>query len=343
MTSNDEARDAARFLSERGASSGGRARARKLTPERRSEIAREAAESRWGRMLVATHIGEILIGDQLIACAVLEDGTRVINQSILLTTLRRNRRVKYGDTGRPPVLSAANLQPYVSPSLAMQLAKPVTYVPPGGGRALGYRAEVLPELCEVYLAARFDGKLLNQQEPAADAAEVLVRGLARVGIIALVDEATGYQEVRANEELRRILEAYVQAELRPWLKTFPDEFFQQIYRLQGWEYRPGTSKRTPHVGKLVNKYIYNALPPGVHDELRRLNPKEENGYRRHKHHQFLTANTGHPHLDKQISTVTTLMRIAHTKAEFEDMFERAFPPAQEKLPLMIDPDAYAST
>jgi hypothetical protein len=312
-----------------------------LTPERRSQIAKKAAESRWGRMLTATHTGEIMIGDQLIACAVLDDATRVINQSILLTTLSRNRRVKrYEESGRPPVLSAANLQPYVSRDLARELAKPITYVPPRGGRALGYRAELLPELCEVYLAARADGKLLQQQEPAARAAEVLIRGLARVGIVALVDEATGYQEVRAKEELRRILEAYVQAELRPWLKTFPDEFFQQIYRLQGWEYKPGTSRRTPHVGKLVNKYIYDALPPGVHDELRRLNPREENGHRRHKHHQFLTADTGHPHLDKQISTVTTLMRIALTRAEFEDMFERAFPPPQEKLPLVIDPDSY---
>lgn len=115
-------------------------------------------------------------------------------------------------------------------------------------------------VCEVYLDARTEGVLLHNQRVAAQAAEVLIRGLARVGIIALVDEATGYQEVRARQELQKILEAYVAAEFRPWVKTFPDEFFRQIYRLQGWEFRPGTSKRTPMVGKLIKHYIYEQLP-----------------------------------------------------------------------------------
>lgn len=127
----------------------------------------------------------------------------------------------------------------------------------------------------MYLDARAAGKLNTKQQSVAAAAEVLARGLARVGIIALVDEATGYQEVRARDELRRILEKYVQAEFRPWLKTFPDDFFREIYRLQGWEYKPGTSKRIPYVGKLVNKYVYEQLPDGVLDELCRLNPRTE--------------------------------------------------------------------
>jgi hypothetical protein len=177
---------------------------------------------------------------------------------------------------------------------------------------------------------------MSSQEATARAAEVLLSGLARVGIIALVDEATGFQERRARNELQLILEKYVHAELRPWVKTFPDEFFKEVYRLQGWEFRPGTSKRTPQVGKLVNKYIYDQLPPGVHEELRRLNPRTDKGYRRHKHHQYLTADTGNVHLDRQISTITTLMRIARDKCDFEDMFERAFPPVQARLPLIID-------
>jgi hypothetical protein len=84
----------------------------------------------------------------------------------------------------------------------------------------------------------------------------------------------GFQEVRARRELQRILQAYVQAELRPWIKMFPDEFFEEIYGLEGWEYRPGTSKRTPYVGKLVNRYVYEQLPPGVLDNLRRPEPKD---------------------------------------------------------------------
>jgi hypothetical protein len=200
---------------------------------------------------------------------------------------------------------------------------------------VGYNAEILPAVCEVYLDARAEGVLLPNQRPAAAAAEILIRGLARVGIVALIDEATGFQEVRARRELERILERYVQAELRSWIKTFPDEFFRQIYRLEGWEYTPGTSRRTPYVGKLINHYVYEQLPPGVLPELQRLNPKTEKGYRAHRHHQFLTADTGNVHLDRQITVVTTLMRIAVDKTHFSDLFERAFPGPQPRLPLVV--------
>lgn len=231
---------------------------------------------------------------------------------------------------------ANNLQPFIRDELH-EISDPIPYRIAGeAGRNWGYRAEMLPMVCDVYLEARA-GKLAPKQRAVAEAAETLVRGLTRVGIVALVDEATGYQEVRARLELQMILEAYVQAELRPWIKTFPDEFFAQIYRLQGWEYRPGTSKRTPYVGKLVNKYVYDQLPPGVLDELQRLNPRNERGNRSHRHHhRFLTADTGHPQLDQQIATVTTLMRISADRQEFEILFERAFPPPQPRLPLIIE-------
>jgi hypothetical protein len=332
---SEDVHEGARALARRGASRGGRARADRLSAEERKEIARRAAQARWGSMtLAAPHMGDLQIGGRKIACAVLEDDTRVVNQGTLLTALNRSRTPKSGDAGK--VLFAANLQPYISPRLAESLRQPIAYIMPGGARALGYKAEILPEICEVYLDARKDGRLFYNQQPAADAAEILVRGLARVGIVALIDEATGYQEVRARHELQRILEAYVQAELRRWTKTFPDEFFKEIYRLQGWEYRPGTSKRTPFVGTLINKYVYGHLPPGVLDELRRRNPRTEKGYRAYKHFQFLTLDTGDPHLNQQISTVTTLMRIARSKEEFEDLFERAFPPPEPRLPLVIE-------
>lgn len=324
------------------AQAGGLARAERLDAETRSEIARRAAEVRWGEVHVAYHTGDLIIGDMKLSCAVLDDGTRVISQSTILTALGRNpqksRRTRGSDvaTKRAPFLLANNLQPFIRPELR-GIMEPVRYRVAGAGsaRSWGYRAEMLPMVCDVYLEARQAGALDYKQVQVAAAAEILVRGLARVGILALVDEATGYQEVRARDELQRILEAYVQVELRPWIKTFPDEFFREIYRLQGWDYRPGTSKRSPYVGKLVNKYVYAQLPKGVLQELRRLNPRNEKGYRTHKHHQFLTVDTGNVHLDRQISTVTTLMRIARDKREFEELFERAFSP-QIQLPLVIE-------
>jgi P63C domain len=102
---------------------------------------------------------------------------------------------------------------------------------------------------------------------------------------------------------------YVQAEFRPWVRMFLDEFFGEIYRLHGWECRPGTSKRTPHVGKLIkhpSMSISRRGPGGAG-----AGPSQERwGHRPRKRHQHLTATTGNAHLDKQISTVTTFMRIA---------------------------------
>ena len=334
------ARKFSKALVSRVASEGGKARAEQLTRSERSEIARAAAIARWGTDTVAAiNDGALVIGDGEIRCAVLADGRRVLAQQTVLRTLGRARSAK-GRTGGatggiPPFLAAANLQEFISEELR-GLFDPVPYRPLTGGRAFGYRAEILPMVCDVYLAARKAEKLTKAQEPIAEICEILVRSLAKVGIIALVDEATGYQEVRARDELRRILEMYVQAELRPWVKMFPDEFFQEIYRLQGWDYRPGSAKRTPYVGKLINKYIYEQLPPGVLDDLRERNPRTEKGYRRHKHHQYLTADTGNTHLDRQISTVTTLLRIANSQDEFESLFERAFPPPQMRLPLVLE-------
>jgi len=199
---------------------------------------------------------------------------------------------------------------------------------------------LLPMLCEIYVNARDDDKLLKGQEHVAAACYVLMKGLARVGIIALVDEATGYQEQRAKDELQRILEAYVQEEYRTWTRTFPEEFFRQIYRTHNWPYKPGNAKRTPFIGHLSNKYVYGELPPGVLDELRRLNPVTDHGYRKHKHFQYLTANTGNEHLDRQIMTIITLMRISGTKEELARHFAKAFgnalPAVQQRLPLVID-------
>lgn len=267
---------AAAALSRRGASKGGLTRAQRLGADQRKEIARGAAIARWGAGIqVATHVGELRIGNQVLACAVLEDGTRVINQATVLTVLGR-----HNETGRrrlgalPPFLDAANLKPFLSEELVNML-EPIPYrVPNGATRSSGYQAEMLPLVCEVYLEARRLSALVPSQRPVAAAAELLVRGLARVGIVALVDEATGYQETRARRELQHILEAYVQPELRPWTKMFPDEFFKQIYRLQGWEYRPGTAKRTQLVGLLINKYVYEQLPEGVLEGAETAQPSQ---------------------------------------------------------------------
>lgn len=334
----------ARELAKLGAAKGGKARASSLSEEARRAIAQDAAAARWGTASTprATHTGEMVIAGRKLAAAVLDNGKRVLTQATFLAAVGRVRRPKGGTGimgsagGLPAVLAADNLQPFVTEELR-ETAIPVMYRTETGAKASGYDAMLLPMVCEVYLRARDADAIHYTQRAVVEASDLLMRGLARVGIVALVDEATGYQEDRARDELSKILEHYIAAELRPWVRTFPQEFFQQVYRLQGWDFKPGSAKRTPYVGRLINKHIYEPLPPGVLDELRRRNPVTETGYRRHKHFQFLTPDTGSPHLDKQIAMVTMLMRVSQDKDEFEELFNKAFSkPVQQRLPLIVD-------
>ncbi|TAL13956.1 hypothetical protein EPN95_04685 [Patescibacteria group bacterium] len=231
-----------------------------------------------------------------------------------------------------PFLALDNLKPFITKELESS-TYPVLFKPVKGSRAWGYKAELLPQVCEIYLKARDAGTLLESQKKFAKACDLLMRGLAHIGIIALVDEATGYQYDRARDELNKILQAYISKELLPWTKRFPDEFFMNIYRIRGWEFKPGNHKRPRLIGKLINKLIYEPLPPGVLNELRKRNPPTEKGYRKYRHHQFLTRETGHPHLDKQIVEVITLMRVSDDRIVFERLFQKAFPKTGQQLAL----------
>lgn len=329
------------------ASKGGKARAENLSTEERQEIARQAALTRWNQELPiipqATHVGLLEIGDKQISCAVLENGKRLLTQETFLVAVGRAGKAR-GDKGSvkltkepmqslPPFLSE-NLRPFFGDDL--QQATPVVFRMPNGNKAYGYEAELLPKVCEVYLQARDAGALKPNQEHIAKACDILIRSLARVGIIALVDEVTGYQEARTRDELNRILEKYIAAELLPWTKKFPDSFFKEIYRLHDWEYKPGSHRHPSYVGTLINELIYKQLPPGVLPELQRKNPVTPKGYRKYKHFQFLTEETGNPHLDKQIVSVMTLMRVADDKETFNKLFQRAFPKGPHQLFLFED-------
>ncbi|UOQ58084.1 P63C domain-containing protein [Leucobacter allii] len=322
-------------------SEGGKARARKLTPEQRREIARRAAETRWDSSIPqAQYTGVLAIGDSRIDCAVLPDSTRVLSQGTVLSALGRAPSMggrKSGDAARrAPFISAGNLDDFITPATLERL-EPIRYRLPGQRFvSTGYRADALPMVCEVYLAARSAGALKDSQLAIAQAAELLMRSLAQVGIQALVDEATGYQEVRARDELQNLLKKYVSESFRPWVQVFPQEFFREIYRLYGWEYREGKTRHPQYIGKLINQYIYEPLPDGVLDELQRVNPRNESGNRPRKHHQHLTVDTGNEHLDKQIMAVTTLLQVSEDLDQFKELFARRFPKVSERRVLRVN-------
>jgi hypothetical protein len=317
------------------AAKGGHARAARLTKTERSDIARTAAAARWGDLLAkATHAGELTIGDITIPCAVLEDGTRVLTQWGFYRAIGRSGRPAAGwgsDVEKvAPFLDLDNIKPYVSLELANSI-KPIRFRTPRGTVAYGYRAELLTQVCEVYLRARDADTLLKTQLKFAKACELLMRGLAHVGIIALVDEATGFQDARARDALAKILEAFVANEIRKWVKTFPPDFYKEMFRLRKLPYN-GTVKKPAYIGHLTNDLVYARLAPSILPTLRAKNPVAENGRRKHKHHQWLTPEIGHPKLQEHLASVTTLMRVADDWDGFKRMLDRACPKHKE-LPL----------
>jgi hypothetical protein len=330
-------------------SQGGKARAEKLPASKREEIARNAALARWSdnptKFPREVHEGMIEVLHVSIPCGVLEDGTRIFSTrgvNRVLGSKRTGAPTSRDNDDKhaprlPAILASELIKSFIPSNLMARLNFPREYRPKRGGRtAFGYEATLLPDLCGVILDAHDAGKLGKRYETIVRTAKILNRAFAKLGVIALVDEATGYQDKRPIDELQRILEVYIAEELRPWIKTFPDEFFRQIYRIQSWQYKPGSAKRTPYVGKLINKYIYEQLPPGVLDELRQKNPLTEKGYRRHKHFQLLSVDTGSPHLDRQLTAVTTILKISDDKLDFEDNFNRAFAEYyQHRLPIKL--------
>jgi hypothetical protein len=298
---------------------GGFARAQSLTTEERKAIARKGAEARWNTDVpIAEYEGDFPLGNATISAVVLPNGKRLITQATFLRALGRSRSPKAGTgvfttvDGLPFFLQADALKPFISDELR-ESTTPIFYRTKNGKRGVGYDAELLPRVCEVYLNLRDSslatkGKVGKQYKHIVDACDLLIRALAHVGIISLIDEATGYQYDRARYALAEILENFISKELIKWATTFPDEFYKQIFRLKGWTPNDIATRRPKIFGKITNDLVYERLAANVLKHLEHLNPKNEKGQRRHKHFQRLTPDVGHPELVSLLTSEITIMR-----------------------------------
>ncbi|MBC8035931.1 MAG: P63C domain-containing protein [Rhizobiales bacterium] len=293
----------------------------------RKAIAQKAASARWaaaGDVPMAAHIGELKIGDAVLACAVLPDGTRVLSQGGVTSAFGpetggwQKRKQAEDDSGDlPAFLVAASLKPHISADLRTLVSTPKNYRDPRGGPVrIGLEASLLPKVCEVWLKARAAGDLTKIQLPVAARAEILMRGLAHTGIIALVDEVTGYQGVRAKDALTKILEAFIAKELQPYISTFPPQYYEEIFRLRGMEYPRESVQRPRYFGVLTNEIIYRRLAPNVLEELKRVTPKDETGRHKAKLFQHLTRNKGYPKLLEHLGAVLTMMQLSTNWHDF---------------------------
>lgn len=313
----------------------GKARSEAMTPERRSEIARMAAASKWGHLREAiSREGIVEVAGAQLQCYVLDDETRVLARASFVKAIGRTGKVKGGrrfdeEFQTPVFLTAENLKPFFPEDLDVN-SKPILFTD-GDNQMIGYRAELLPDVCDIFADAERAGVLRKNQLHIATACRILSRGLTRVGIIGLIDEATGYQNTRAANALAKILETYIAKELQPWVHTFGNEFYQQLFRLRGLDYSKDTVRRPQYFGHLTNDIIYRRLAPGVLEELKNTEPKLSSGKRKGAIHQRFTPEHGHPKLREHLASVTTIMALSGDYDDFKEKLNQRHPPFNENL------------
>lgn len=329
-----------------GKAAGGVARANALSKEDRKRISQQGVDARrhLASLPKASHRGELKIGEMTLACCVLEDGRRLISENAINSNLGTSGGKNYrlrdssapGTSGGPMPLFLASkaLQPFVSAAFNDTDLVPVEYNDKGK-IARGYEATILPKVCEVWLQASEQKALQSSQAGRAKRAEILIRGLARVGVIALVDEATGYQKDRAKDALAQILESFVAKELQPYVRTFPAEYYEQLFRLYGLQYPPPGNKswRPQFFGKITNEVVYNRLAPELLPELKKAASKAE---KKARLHQWLTQEIGHPKLREHLASLVTILKLSKAPSDFMQNVNLVHPRYGDTRPMLLD-------
>lgn len=310
---------------------GGRARAVRLSPETRREIAREAARARWAivkdpsRLPEARREGKLNIGDVTVDCYVLKDGRRLVHKRAMARALGLRSG---GGNAFLKTLSGKKIGSHIPPELQSKIENPIVFKPRSGDPAHGFEATVLIEVCLALIEAR--DVLLPSQIFLARQAEIIVRSAAKLGIIALVDEATGYSEDKRRDEYRQLWNAYIKDEASQWDLEFPDDLFDLIYKLYNLRrVDPKSTKHPRFFAKVLRKYIYQPLAHSngaILEELEEKNPVVyANGNRRYKLFQFLSEEIGKPALRQHIWKTVGIGLTIKSKDQFDRAFFTAFP------------------
>jgi hypothetical protein len=198
-----------------------------------------------------------------------------------------------------------------------------------GGTAYAYEATILVDICDAVLQSEREGKLHKTQKHIAKQAAILYKAFAKVGIIALIDEATGYETLRGKNALRNFLDRFLLEERAKWVKTFPDDFFEAIFKMKGWTWNYASTKKPSVVGHYINNFVYSRLAPAVLNELKEKNPviqTDSGKHRKYKHPQFINADFGHPLLKEHLHAIIALAKGAgYNWLNFQRLLNRAFP------------------
>lgn len=335
-----------------GKAAGGVARAQKLSRQERQDIAKKGAIARWEatrkpldpsikRAIYGSPEKLLKIGDAAVECYVLEGGTRVLSGRGMQAAIGLGGEAKTHGSKLRKFLDLDAIKEYVNNDLAMAMLNPQRFVRPGrGGKpAIAFEATLLIDLCEAIIKAN-EVSGSKSLKPLAMQAQIITLSFAKAGIIAAIDEITGYQEVREKDAIQKIVDKYLTDYAQKWAKVFPDEFWEKLLRAKGYESYIGLPRRS-FVGHWVNDVIYARLAPGVLAKLRELNPRVEGKGRKWKHTQFMTDDHGAPELRQHLTKVMTIMDVAAaTGQNFDEVLKAVLPKDGENyiLPLVNEND-----
>lgn len=295
--------------------------------EAKSKSGKKGAASRWGLPVIAE--GRLPIGGMECDCYVLKDTRRVLGTKHFLKTMKLSDGGYHtGDRRLARLAKGLRISQFANTELIEKLENPIKVVVKDPKtekttRELAYPCECLTELCSTVLEARQAGILQKQQLPMAKQAEIIMRGLAHIGLISLIDEATGYEDKRGKGSLAKFLEEFIAKEKAAWVKTFPDAYYEELFRLHGIT-NENICEKPLRFGKITNDIVYRRLAPGILTELEKVNPKDEEGRRNGRHHSWLTENARNT-LNRHIYTITGMMTASKSWNEFVALLNKKFP------------------
>ncbi len=325
-----------------GKSKGGQARALALTPKRRKEIAMKGVLAKRERASLPRAICGaddklLVIGNMEIQCFVLDDETRVLTLRTLQSGIGMSEGGGKGGVRKIPALMVRLAEKDLDiMGLDVLTNNPIKFITPSGKLADGYNARMLPDICAVLIEADRKKLLDKRSAHIAERAAKLQHGFATMGIIALVDKVTGYENFKKATDFAKIIEAFVAKDMKPYIPKFPPEYYEQICRLRSVPYDLNSVKRPAYFGHLTNNITYRRLAPGVWKELKEKSKKKTMAITKPHLHRFLTEDIGDPRLKDVISQSIAVMKLSDDWFDFLEKLDRVLPLQHQQLKLRFN-------
>jgi len=252
------------------------------------------------------HSGPVRFGDVECEAVVLDNGARGFIQRQMMKAVGFSEKKQSSRF----LIFLAELSPK---ALIIMQNTGCQVVNPGHGNANFVSYEIVPEICDAVIDAALDGVLHPQRRHLIAPCRKIQAALSRVGIVALIDEATGYQYRRESSALQDLFAKLIREHVSDWQRRFSPDFYEAIFALYGWKYQGHAHGIPAIVGKITLRYVYEAIfPAAIVAEIKARQKSE-------RLHQWLTNEGGLPLLEKQINA---LIVIAKTSFSPDDFFAR---------------------